>query len=52
MFTPLLKIHADAVNIIIAGTLKSVGEIAPHAPTVVEWLKVSLPLAHENEVSH
>ena len=46
-----MKAHPDAVNLIIAGAIKSVGDIAPHAPHVVEWLKVSLPLAHQNKVS-
>ena len=48
---PILKVHTDAVNLIIAGTIKSVAEMSLYAPTVVEWLKVNLPLAHENKVS-
>jgi hypothetical protein len=47
---PLSKVQPDVVSLIIAGAIKSVSEMAPHAPAVVKWLKVSLPLAHENKV--
>ena len=45
-----LKLQPGAVSLIIAGKLKSVEEVSKFAPSVVKWLKESLPLAHQDKV--
>ena len=41
-----------AVDAVVSGAVHSLSEIRPLAPKLVEWLKLSLPKAHEDDAKH